>query len=203
MSWTSAQLFTWLQGAGFYRDIHRQAVESLPPGRGQTWLDVGCGPGLVTRLAAGHGYSATGVDSDADMIRAARRIAARLGSPVSFQVGDLASIPAGAAEVVSAASLLAVLPDRAAGLSALRAAVRPGGSLLVIEPTASMTVENANRIIADGLPPKRRNALRMWAAARQGSTVDAGLFDALDAVETHFTPLLGGMVGAWRLRKSA
>ena len=57
-------LFTWLQGADFYRELHREAVEALPRGSGETWLDVGTGPGLVARLAAANGYRATGIDAD-------------------------------------------------------------------------------------------------------------------------------------------
>jgi SAM-dependent methyltransferase len=29
-------LFTWLQGADFYFDLHQQAVDSLPAGNGET-----------------------------------------------------------------------------------------------------------------------------------------------------------------------
>ena len=71
----AATLFTWLQGADFYRDLHRQAVDSLPEGNGKRWIDIGCGPGLVTRLAVARGYAATGIDTSAGMVKAARRLA--------------------------------------------------------------------------------------------------------------------------------
>lgn len=140
-------LFTWLQGADFYHDLHKQAVESLPIGQGETWLDVGCGPGLVARLATHRGYNVTGIDTDPQMIAVAKRIAYRTNSSVDFQTADFASLPAGSAKVVSAASLLAVLPDREAGLRSLWQILRPGGMLLIIEPTRQMTIENANRAI--------------------------------------------------------
>ena len=111
-------LFTWLQGADFYRDLHRCAVQNLPPGKGKTWLDVGCGPGLVTRLAAEHGYRAQGVDTNPRTIKAAQRLALNHHSSAEFAIGNIAASPL-SADVVSAASLLAVLEDKLAGLHAL------------------------------------------------------------------------------------
>ena len=73
MSQLAARFFNYVQGAEFYRDLHQQAVSLLPPGSGSLWLDVGCGPGLLTRLAAEHGYQATGFDIDPTMIAQAKK----------------------------------------------------------------------------------------------------------------------------------
>ena len=164
-------------------------------------MDVGCGPGLVARLAAMRGYRVTGFDIDPQMIRAAKRLAKHQCSSASFKIGDLANLPVEAAEVVSSASLLAVLEDKIGGLNALWKCVRPGGTLLVIEPTDQMTLENANRIIENGLPRKRINGLRLWAAARQGRTVDPGMYDTLGAESVRIVPLLYGLVGGWIIQK--
>jgi ubiquinone/menaquinone biosynthesis C-methylase UbiE len=193
-------LFTWLQGADFYRDLHREAVVALPVGHGETWLDIGCGPGLVTRLAAERGYRATGMDTDPQMIAAAKRIAHRIKLSVDFQTAVFTSLPAESAQVVSAASLLAVLPDREAGLHSLWRLLRPGGTLLIVEPTDKMTATNANQLIQNGLPRKRILGLRMWATARQGNIVDSAMFEMFGK-ELTFTPLLSGLVGAWLLHK--
>jgi len=195
-------LFTWLQGADFYRALHREAVEMLPIGNGETWLDIGSGPGLVTHLAAERGYRATGIDTDPQMVAAAKRIARWKHSPVEFQTGDFTSLPAESAQVVSAASLLAVLPDREAGLRSLWRLLRPGGTLLVIEPTNQMTRENASRAIKNGLPPKRIIGLRIWANARQGNIVDPSIYETPGAESICFRPLLQGLVGAWAIQKS-
>ena len=195
-------LFTWLQGADFYRDLHRRAVESLPEGEGRQWIDIGCGPGLVARLAAARGYAVTGVDTSGGMVKAARRLAKWHRSAAQFQQGDLGGLPAQGADVVSAASLLAVLDDRREGLLALWAGVRPGGHLLVIEPTPDMTPENAAELIRSGrLPGKRLRGLTLWAASRQGRAVDAQLFQALDAADAQYHDLLGGLVSARIFRK--
>jgi ubiquinone/menaquinone biosynthesis C-methylase UbiE len=194
-------LFTWLQGADFYRALHHEAVESLPVGHGELWLDIGSGPGLVARLAAERGYRAIGIDTDPQMIASAKRIAHRTHSSTEFQTGDISTLTAESAQVVSAASLLAVLPDREAGLRSLWRLLRPGGTLLIIEPTRQMTSENASRAIQNGLPPKRIIGLRMWANARQANIVDPSIYETLGAESVHFQPLLEGLVGAWAIRK--
>ena len=196
-----AALFTWVQGADFYRDVHQAAVELLPCGDGQTWLDVGSGPGLVARLAAQRGYQTIGLDYDAPMIQAAKRLAKRQRLSIEFKVGDVFNLPAESADVVSAASLLAVLDDKVRGLQALWGSVQPGGALLIIEPTEQMTSESANQLIKNGLSGKRIKGLHMWAAARQGNTIKPALYDTLGA-PLEFTPLMSGLVGAWVISKS-
>ena len=194
-------LFTWLQGADFYFDLHKQVVESLPTGNGDTWLDIGSGPGLVARLAAERGYRTLGIDTDPQMIAAAKHIARREHSSAEFQTGDFTTLPAESASVVSAASLLAVLPDREAGLRSLWHLLRPSGTLLIIEPTRQMTSKNVAHAIQHGLPPKRITGLRMWANARQGNIVDPSIYETLGAQPIRFEPLLHGLVGAWFLQK--
>jgi ubiquinone/menaquinone biosynthesis C-methylase UbiE len=94
------------------------------------------------------------------MIASAKRIARCAHSSAEFQTGDFTSLPAESAQVVTPASLLAVLPNREAGLRSLWHLLRPGGTLLVIEPTRQMTSENAARTIQNGLPKKRLAGLR-------------------------------------------
>lgn len=198
-----ATLFTWLQGASFYRDLHQQAVDLLPLGEGKTWLDVGCGPGLVSRQAAAKGYDVTGVDTDARMLRAARRLACWQGSTARFRQGNLDSLVGQRADVVSAASLLAVLDDPAAGAAILWNGVLPGGYLLLIEPTAAMNAANAQQLICTGwLPKKRLSGLKLWSHAREGRAVSADVFTPADAVRIQQVELLDGLVGAWVFQKS-
>lgn len=196
-----SMLFAWLQGAHFYRDLHRRAVEKLPVGPGKIWIDAGCGPGLVTRLAAERGYSAKGVDADPSMIKAAKRLARVHRSSAEFEVGNIDGLPDRYADVVSAASLLAVLDDKPSGLNSLWRCVRPGGYLLIIEPTHQMNPENAKKLVGTNLPRKRINGLRIWAAARQNRAVDPKVFDAIEG-ERKYVDLLHGLVGAWIFKKN-
>ncbi len=205
MSFVAAKLFDWLQGADFYHDAHRAAVEQLPPGDGKLWVDVGCGPGLVTRLAAACGYHAIGIDRDTHMIATAQRLAVRAGSSAEFQRGDIESLAAMTprADVISAASLLAVVDDKATALQALLAAVKPGGCLLIIEPTAAMTPVAADTLIRNGLGGKRVNGLRLWARARHGRTINPELFKEVNSSAVRYVPLLSDLLGAWILKTAA
>ncbi len=107
-----AVLFTWLQGAEFYSELHKQAVDSLPSGEGKTWIDLDCGPGLMSRLASDKLYDVTGIDISFSMIKAARLLKKWHGSKANFKVGDLTCLSDKKADVISAASLLAVLDDK-------------------------------------------------------------------------------------------
>ncbi|RDI74379.1 Methyltransferase domain-containing protein [Gaiella occulta] len=204
MGTIATRLFTSVQGAGFYHDHLRDAVALLPPGEGLTLIDIGCGPGLLTRLAEAHGYRATGIDADASMIAAATRIAHREHSAATFARLDAHAAPAQFAptDVVAAASLLAVVADRPATLDALWRCVAPGGLLLIVEATEHMTIREARRLLADGLPGRRRHLLTVWASGREGRTVDPRIYDDLpDVAERRVEPLLHGLVGAWLIGK--
>lgn len=197
MGYASARLFTWLQGSDFYTNLHLEAIAGLPSGGGRKWVDVGCGPGLLTRLAGAKGYDALGIDMDPFMIRTAMKIARVENSSAVFEVGDVFQIPPQSADVLSASSLLATLDDKVGGFQALLAAVKPGGSLLIVEPTDRMTLQAVGGLIENGIGGRRINGLRLWARARQGNAIDPEIFAVTEAKEVAFTPLLGGLVGAW------
>ncbi len=196
-----AVLFTWLQGAEFYRELHERAVAAMPSGEGKTWIDVGCGPGLVARLAAERSYDATGIDVSPAMIRAARRLKKWHDSSARFEVADLSFLRGKTVDVISAASLLAVLDDKQEAAQQMWDSVRPGGHLLIIEPTELMTPENAGKLIKNGLPKKRLAGLGMWSKARQNRAIDPAIFAALKAKDKEVLPLLGGLVKAWIFKK--
>jgi len=200
MSFGSAAFFSWVQGAPFYVEVHAQAVDLLPPGNGKTWLDVGCGPGLVARLAGDRGYNALGIDNDPEMIRFALH-SARGRQQCRLEVGDLKDISSRhSADVVSAASLLFVVPDPGAAIQQLWDCVRPGGKLLVIETTEQMTQGSVQKV-RNTVQPGRRLALELWARTRNGRAIAAETFSSLSALASTRTPLLGGLVQAWIFTK--
>jgi SAM-dependent methyltransferase len=194
MSAIGARFFEWVQGATFYVDVHRKAVEltlaaiATPAPR---WVDVGCGPGLIGRLAAEQGASVEGIDTDPAMIRAARR---HPGTE-RFKVGDAGGLSAASADVVSAGSVLYGASAPASMVDALWAAVRPGGVLLLVETTPAMTIHAARRISPD-LPPHRRRALHVWARSRDGHTFDQSALDPVPTQDRTSTTLLHGLVEA-------
>src|SRR5579875_328686 len=89
----AARFFTHLQAADFYDQLFGDALALLPDGNGRSLLDVGCGPGALTRLAAMHGYRATGIDSDPAMIAQATRNARRQKSKATFVLAGLSDVP--------------------------------------------------------------------------------------------------------------
>lgn len=200
-----ARFFQWLQSADFYRALHAEAVGRVPATGGR-WLDVGCGPGLLTRLAAARGFEAIGVDASAAMVESARAngrsaaavTAGRSHTPgARFEQASLDDLVASgvSARVVSAASLLLVLPDARAGLEALWQLIEPGGHLLVIETMPALTFTGALHH-ARGFSDV---GLVLWGLARNGRSV-APLLDAFtppDLASAARHPLCAGLVGAW------
>src|SRR5690348_11871953 len=203
MSALTAKFFAHVESAGFYATLLRDALDLLPDGHGRTLVDIGCGPGALTRLAAARGYQATGLDSDPAMITQAARLARRRGSTASFHVATLdhAASSTGQADVVTAASLLAVVPDPVVALHQLWSCVAPLGTLLVIETSQQMTPANARRILATGLDGPGRPFLTLWAHARNGRAIPRTLFDALRPATPRHHPLLAGLVVATTMEK--
>lgn len=196
-----AILFTWLQGAEFYTELHKQAVDALPAGKGKTWIDIGCGPGLVSRFAANKLYDVTGIDTDRSMIKAAQRLNKWHNSKATFKVSDLTYLADNKADVISAASLLAVLDDQEQALQVMWENVLPNGHLLIIEPTTLMNQNNAKALIKSGLPTKRISGLKIWAKARENHAVDTAIFDTIKPKELRTINLLGGLVEARIFKK--
>jgi ubiquinone/menaquinone biosynthesis C-methylase UbiE len=75
-------------------------VRLAAPQPHQRWLDVACGPGIVTRKLAAHVREVHGVDVTPAMVAIARREAAAAGlSNVSFAVADANALDVGSASV--------------------------------------------------------------------------------------------------------
>ncbi|MFJ8822221.1 class I SAM-dependent methyltransferase [Streptomyces sp. NPDC102467] len=96
-------------------------------------LDLGCGTGSVSLLAAERGHRVTGVDFAPNMVERARRKLA--GHDAEFLVGDAASppVPAASYDVVLVRHVLWALPAPAAALRHWVTLLRPGGRLVLIE----------------------------------------------------------------------
>ncbi|MFE1176234.1 methyltransferase domain-containing protein [Streptomyces sp. NPDC058773] len=104
----------------------------LPPAPAAV-LDLGCGTGSLSLLAAEQGHRVLGVDRSAGMIERARGKLA--GHDAAFLVGDAAEPPVGERrfDVVLVRHVLWALPDPAAVLRHWAALLRPGGRLVLVE----------------------------------------------------------------------
>jgi SAM-dependent methyltransferase len=103
------------------------------PGRPSDVLDLGCGTGSLSLLAAEQGHRVTGVDQSPAMVGRAR--AKLAGRDAVFLVGDAAAPPVGEQrfDVVLVRHVLWALPDPAAALGRWVRLLRPGGRLLLVE----------------------------------------------------------------------
>ena len=96
-------------------------------------LDLGCGTGSLSLLAAEQGHRVTGVDLSPAMVDLAR--AKLAGRDAVFLLGDAAAPPVGEQryDVVLVRHVLWALPDPARVLRHWRGLLRPGGRLVLIE----------------------------------------------------------------------
>ncbi|UXY26650.1 class I SAM-dependent methyltransferase [Streptomyces sp. HUAS TT20] len=103
------------------------------PGRPADVLDLGCGTGSLSLLAAERGHRVTGVDLSVPMVERAR--AKLAGRDAVFLVGDAAAPPVGQQryDVVLVRHVLWTLPDPARVLRHWRGLLRAGGRLVLVE----------------------------------------------------------------------
>lgn len=98
-------------------------------------IDLGCGTGSLTLLAAELGHRVAGVDIAPAMVAAARAKLASAGGTATVELGDAADPPglAGTYDVVLARHVLWALPDASAALARWVRLLRPGGRLVLVE----------------------------------------------------------------------
>ena len=120
-------------GTGFKRRI--VGLAKLTPE--DRVLDVGCGTGVLTRLAAQQAAEAVGIDAAPEMIDVARAKAARQGLRVDFRAALIEDIPFPDAHFDVAFSTLMIhhLPPEVkhTGLREVLRVLKPGGRLLVAD----------------------------------------------------------------------
>jgi SAM-dependent methyltransferase len=107
-------------------------VDAAAVSKGERVLDVACGTGAVTRVAAarvGEEGRVAGLDINADMLAAARN--ASPDFKIEWHEGSALALPFPAAsfDVVLCQQGLQFFPDRTAGLREMRRVLVPGGRL--------------------------------------------------------------------------
>ena len=111
---------------------------ALPPGRA---LDVGCGAGGLIVALAEAGWQVAGIDIAARAIAAAREVLAERGLDAELAVADATRWQPSAQYdlVVSSFALPATAAGRARAFAAMRAALAPGGTMIIKDFDPSMT----------------------------------------------------------------
>ena len=107
-------------------------LDELPPLRGQTVLDLGCGVGDLAAELVARGARVIGVDMSEDLVGEAR---ARGLPEAEFRVADLRAIPdmGALADGVWCSFTAAYFPDLPAALEAWTGSLRPGGWIALTE----------------------------------------------------------------------
>jgi ubiquinone/menaquinone biosynthesis C-methylase UbiE len=200
MTYLSARLFDFLQGASFYEELHQSAANMIHHAPGQSWLDVGCGPGLLTRIAAKKRFSALGIDLDAAMVQCARQNDRNGLGDYAVQNLEATAEESTLFDVVSASSLLVTSREPKKMLQCLKRRVRPGGKLLLLEASSSLTMMRSIRRLLSHTSGKRGYMLLLWAATRSGKTLPQAFFED-EHWKNSCTELLDGMVNVWLLER--
>lgn len=140
MNWAAPfyDLYCPLVGFGLAFRARTLAQAAIRPG--ERILDVGCGTGVLTRLAlaaAQPGGVAVGIDPSWKMIQVARQTVARLGGGVEFKLAAIEGLPFPDAsfDLVLSSLMLHHLPpatkDR--GLAEVYRVLRPAGRLVAVD----------------------------------------------------------------------
>ena len=128
----------WIIGAGMA--LRRRTLSIAALKAGERVLDVGCGTGILTRLAAeavGPDGIMIGIDPGPRMIEAARRNAVRVNSRAAFDLGVIEQLAFDDAcfDIVLSSFMLHHLPIdlKRAGIGEVFRVLKPGGRLVVVD----------------------------------------------------------------------
>ncbi|KOG24410.1 class I SAM-dependent methyltransferase [Streptomyces viridochromogenes] len=135
------------------RQAWASRMRSWLPERVSDVLDLGCGTGSLSLIAAEQGHRVTGVDRSPAMVDLAR--AKLAGRDAAFLVGDAAAPPVGEErfDAVLVRHVLWALPDPGRVLRHWRGLLRPGGRFVLVEGVWGTTAPTV------GIPADRLTAL--------------------------------------------
>jgi SAM-dependent methyltransferase len=112
-------------------DIHRLVMDRLDPQQGQELLDVACGTGAVSELAAEAGADVVGIDIAPGLIEQAKERAAERDLDIDYRVGDAEALEVedGSFDLVTSTCGVMFAPDHQAVASELARVTKPGGRI--------------------------------------------------------------------------
>ena len=160
---------TWMTGdyGRFSRYMERDAeafYRRLPIKPGAQLLDVGCGAGQLSLIAARAGVRVTGCDIASNWLVQARRSAAAEGLSVVFEEGDAEALPYGNGTFDAVASLIGAMfaprPER--GAAELTRVCRPGGIIAMANWTGPGFVGQMFKTIAKHIAPSGMPSPVLW-----------------------------------------
>ena len=145
---------------GFIRqaiDAHWHAdSRGVRPLSGKRALDVGCGAGLLCEPLARLGAEVSGVDAAEENVAIAAAHAKGAGLAIDYRCGDVAELSLTGFDLVTSMEVIEHVADKKAFLAALKAALAPGGLMILSTPNRTaasklLLVEGAERL---GMVPR-------------------------------------------------
>ena len=160
---------TWMAGdyGRFSRYMERDAeafYRRLPIKPGGQLLDVGCGAGQLSLIAARAGARVTGCDIAANWLAQARRSAAAEGLTIVFQEGDAEALPYENAAFDAVVSLISAMfaPRPELVAAELTRVCRPGGIIAMANWTGPGFVGQMFKTIAKHIAPSGMPSPLLW-----------------------------------------
>lgn len=217
---SAADYLKWLLfelGAGYYArklasgpeadlrmDFANFLLRSLPPSAAGAVrvLDVGCGPGHLSRLLAQKNCQVTAVDRSTRLLRLAKRWAWREGVSIHFQNSSADSLPFpnGSFDASFATTVIYFIEDPANALREMVRVTRPGGLIATLDPASPMSVSAMSQYgLRHNLSSRDRRKLNAWAVAAQfnrrfSESELTSLLQSAGLVQCLLEPRLDGLV---------
>lgn len=128
----------WWDASGEFKPLHQMNpvradfIDQRSPVSGLTYLDIGCGGGILTENIAARGAQVTGIDMGEAPLSVARLHAIETGVDIDYRritAESIAEQEAESYDVVSCLEMLEHVPDPQSIVSASAALTKPGGDL--------------------------------------------------------------------------
>ena len=193
---------SWWDPRGPSRPLHElnplrlRYIERIVALRGARALDVGCGGGILSEAMARAGAQVLGIDLAAEVLAVAELHALEAGVQVEYAAvaaEELARQRPGAFDLVTCMELLEHVPDPAASVAALAAAVKPGGDIIVStlnrKPAAFAVAILGAEYIARVLPRGTHEYLKFIRPSELARWARAAGLEVRDLTGISYNPL--------------